>query len=410
MKPTRLFDLSERLPAISAAGILMSVLLLPAVIILLGPVGCSQETEKLGFSKPTPATPEELLAELKDHQQRIDQATDAVLKRINEFNASRKPGERTIQFGEIFSQDFTDAQRDILNQMITQEKDVSYKSLLEKIVTDRDTIQNLQERVMHLEQSLPDKFVVAKKGDKQHDLAMNYLINEAQVEPAKAKELLAQADQTDELVPGNKVWFAYDSKQDTFRTYVTRGEANQTPLAVRRALQRKIISERDEARTERDSAQSERDTARAEVSQLQQVKAGLESDIAALQQNKTALEASVARLSGDLSFRQNSLFYHAANVHDLRQQGVLTSVLKRVQDVKPVNFDTALDLRENTTITLDPQSFGLERIGRVRVLPSIFQEGRDFRVEMSEGTGVARVTILDPELFKGKEVLLAVGG
>ena len=118
----------------------------------------------------------------------------------------------------------------------------------------------------------------------------------------------------------------------------------------------------------------------------------------------------MARLSGALSFRQNSLFYHAANVHDLRQQGVLTSVLKRVQDVKPVNFDTALDLRENTTITLDPQSFGLERIGRVRVLPSIFQEGRDFRVEMSEGTGVARVTILDPELFKGKEVLLAVGG
>jgi len=31
-------------------------------------------------------------------------------------------------------------------------------------------------------------------------------------------------------------------------------------------------------------------------------------------------------------------------------------------------------------------------------------------VETSEGTGVARVTILDPELFKGKEVLLAVGG
>ncbi len=410
MKPTRLFALPERLPTISAAGLLMSALLLPAAVIVLGPVACSQGTEQLGFSKPAPATPEELLAELKEHQQKIDQATDAVLKRINEFNATRKPGERTIQFGEIFSQDFTDAQRDILNQMIKEEKDVSYKSLLEKIVADRDSIQNLQEKVMHLEQALPDKFVVAKKGDRQHDLAMNYLVNESQVDPAKAKELLSQVDQTDELVPGNKVWFAYDPKQDIFRTYVTRGEANQTPLAVRRALQRRIISERDEARTERDSAQTERDSAQAEVGQLQQVKAGLESDIASLQQNKAALEASVARLSADLSFRQNSLYYHAANVHDLKEQGVLSGVLKHVQDVKPVNFDTALDLRENTTITLEPRSFGLEHIGRVRVLPPIFQEGRDFRVETSEDTGVARVTILDPELFKGKEVLLAVGG
>jgi len=402
MKQPILFEPLKRRRAASPTGMLMLVLLLPAVLFILGPVACSQK-DQLGFSQPTPATPEELLTELKDHQQKIDQATDAVMKRIDEFNASRKPGERTIQFGEIFTQDFTDSQRDILNQMIAQEKDVSYKSLLEKIVTDRDTIQTLQEKVMHLEQALPDKFVVAKKGDRQRDLAMNYLVNEAQVEPAKAKQLLAEADGTDELVPGNKVWFAYDPKQDAFRTYVTRGEANQTPLVIRRAMQHKLVAERDEAVTGRDAAQ-------AEVSRLEQVKAGLESDISTLQLNKESLEASVARLSGDLSFRQNSLFYHAANVHDLKEQGVLTTVLKRVQDVKPVNFDTALDLRQNTTITLDPQSFGLERIGRVRVLPSIFQEGRDFKVETSEGTGAARVTILDPELFKGKEVLLAVGG
>ncbi len=402
MKRPISFDPSKRRWAAWPFGMLMLALLLPAAILTLGPVGCNQG-ERIGFTKPVPASPDELLAELKEHQQKIDRATDAVMKRIDEFNASRKPGERTIQFGEIFTQDFTDAQRDILNQMIAQEKDVSYKSLLEKIVADRDTIQNLQEKVMHLEQALPDKFVVAKKGDKQRDLAMNYLVNEAQVEPAKAKVLLKEADGTDELVPGNKVWFAYDPKQDTFRTYVTRGEANQTPLLLRRAMQKKLVAERDEAITGRDTAQ-------AEVSRLEQVKSGLESDIAALQQNKESLEASVARLSGDLAFRQNSLFYHAANVRDLKQQGVLSTVLKRVQDVKPVTFDTALDLRQNTTITLDPQSFGLEKIGRVRVLPSIFQEGRDFKVDVPEGSGVARVTILDPELFKGKEVLLAVGG
>lgn len=385
-------------------------LLLVAALTTLGSMACTRDSSKLGFSKPAPATSEELLAELKDHQQRIDQATDEVMKRIEEFNQSRKPGERTIRFSEIFSQGFTDAQRDILNQMIAEEKDVSYKSLLQTIVADRDAIQNLQEKVMHLEQSLPDKFVIVRKGDRHHDMALNYLINEAGVAPEKARGLLAQADQTDELVPGNKVWFAYDPKLDIFRTYVTRGEAGQTPLAIRRAIQRKLITERDQALSERDAALAERDTAQAEVARLHEVKAGLEADIAVLQQNKAALEVSVTHLSRDLSSRENSLYYHAANVRDLKAQGVLTPVLKRVRDVKPLHYETALDLRQNTTITLDPRLFGLERIDRVRLLPPIFQEGRDFSVETSEGTGNARVVILDPDLFKGKEVLLAVGG
>jgi hypothetical protein len=383
-------------------------LLLTAVIVVSSNA-CSREPN-LGFSKSTPATPEELVAELKDHQEKIDKATEEMLQRINEFNQSRQTGQRTIQFSEIFGQDFTDQQKDILNQMIAEEKDVSYKSILQQIVADRDAIQGLQEKVMHLEQSLPDQFVVARKGDRHHDLAMNYLVSDVKLDETKAKSLLDQADQTDELVPGNKVWFFYDPARDSFRTYVTQGEAGQTPLAVRRALKHRLITERDQALAQRDEEAAAKDAAVRAVNDLQQVKASLEADIALLRQNKAALEASVERLSGDLSFRLNSLFYHAANVRDLREKGVLTSVLKRVQDVKPINFDAALDLRDSNTITLAPEAFGLEHIGKVRMLPNIFQEGRDFRIETSENSGVARIVILDPELFKGKEVLLAIGG
>lgn len=377
-----------------------SFLLLAVAAVALASMACTQD---LKFSKAVPKTPEELLAELKTHQEKIDAATDATMKRIDEFNQSRKAGERTIHFSEIYGQEFTDAQRDVLNQMIAQEKDVSYKSLLEHIVADRNELQALQEKVMHLEQALPDKFVVVKKGDRHKDLAMNYLVNEMQLPPEKAKTLLAEADQTDELVPGNKVWFAYDPKDDAFRTYVTRGEARQLPLALRRANQRNLIGERDTARTERDTAQ-------AEVSNLQQVKAGLETDVSMLQANKASLEDSVSRLSSDLSFRQNSLFYHAENERSLKDQGVLSTVLKRVKDVKPLQYEASLDLRQGTTINLEPRLFGLESIDRIRLLPPIFQEGRDYSVETSEATGTAKVTILDPEIFKGKEVLVSVGG
>jgi len=305
-----------------------------------------------------------------------------MMKRIEVFNSSRKPGERTLQFSEIFTQDLNPEQRDVLNALVEQEKDISYKTLLQKIIADRDSIRELQEKVAHLEQTLPDKFVMAKRGDKHQDLAMAYLTGEANLDATKAKALLSQVDQTDELLAGNKVWFFYDPQQDTFRTYVTQGDAGQTPVRVRRARQRQLVKERDAYKSERDAAQSE-------AAALEQVKTQLESDIAT---------------------RENSLFYHAANAQNLKDQGVLSPVLKRLRDMKGVAFNESVDLRAQTNIDLVPQNFGLEQIRMVRLLPPVYQEGRDFSIETSEDSGSARVVILDPDVFKGKEVVLAIGG
>ena len=211
---------------------------------------------------------------------------------------------------------------------------------------------------------------------------MAYLTTDAHLETAKAKELLRQVDQTDELLPGNKVWFFYDPQRDSFRTYVTQGEAGQTPLAVRRAHQRKLIQERDTLKTERDSA-------RVEAATLQEVKTSLETDLAR---------------------RENSVFYHADAEQALKAQGVLSPVLKKVRDVTGVQYDESLDLREGTTITLVPQHYGLTKIRDVRMLPDIYEEGRDFTVEATEDGTSARIVFLAPEAFRGKEILLAVRG
>ncbi len=304
------------------------------------------------------------------------------MKRIEVFNASRKPGERSLQFSEIFTQDLNPEQRDVLNQLVEQEKDISYKALLQKIIADRDSIRGLQEKVAHLEQTLPDKFVVAKRGDRQQNLAMAYLTGEANLDPAKAKGLLKQVDQTDELLAGNKVWFFYDPQQDAFRTYVTQGDAGQTPIQVRRVRQRALMKERDAYKSERDTAQTE----------------------------AAALEETRIRLESDIATRQNSLYYHAATAQDLREKGVLSPVLKRLRDMKGLTFDESLDLRAASSIDLVPQNYGLEQISSVRLLPPVFQEGRDFSIETTGDHSSARVVILDPEVFKGKEVVLAIGG
>lgn len=367
----------------------------------------------VGCGRPGPGsakTPEELLGQLKEDRTEIDQTTDTMMKRLDQFNASRKPGERTLQFAEMFSQDLSPEQRDILNTMVEQEKDVSYKALLQKIIGDRDTIRRLQENVMRLEQTLPDKFVVAKKGDKQHDLALAYLTNEAKVDPAKAKTLLDQVDQTDELLAGNKVWYFYDADRDTFRTYVTQGEAGQTPLAVRRAQKRQLIKERNTYKTERDSAQAEVATLQQTKAELEATKSQLETDVDGLTQRKAELEGKVDDLTRDIATRENSLYYHAENERSLKDSGVLSSVLKKMRDVKGLHYDESLDLRQGTIITLTPQNYGLAGIREVRLLPPIYQEGRDYTIETSQDHSSARLVILDPNIFRGKEVLLAVRG
>src|SRR5262245_16762952 len=350
----------------------------PRALLLALSVAAAMTFGAVGCARPGPGsakTPDELLTQLQEDRTEIDKTSDTMMKRIEVFNESRKPGERTLQFSEIFTQDLNPEQRDVLNALVEQEKDISYKALLQKIIADRDSIRELQDKVAHLEQGLPDKFVVAKRGDKHQKLAMAYLTEEAQLDQEKAKSLLREVDQTDELLAGNRVWFFYDPNLDTFRTYVTQGDAGQTPVQVRRARQRELVKERDTYKGERDSAQAE-----------------------------------VVNLQTDIATQQNSLHYHAASAQNLKGQGVLSPVLKRLVDTKGLSFNESLDLRQATSIDLVPQNFGLDHIYGVRLLPSVYQEGRDFAVQTAEDFTSARVVILDPEVFKGKEVVLAIGG
>src|SRR5262247_1390913 len=99
-----------------------------------------------GCARPGPGTAkttDELLTQLQEDRTQIDQTSDTMMKRIDMFNTSRKPGERTLQFSEIFTQDLNPEQRDILDQLVEQEKDVSYRSLLQRIIADRDSIRGL---------------------------------------------------------------------------------------------------------------------------------------------------------------------------------------------------------------------------------------------------------------------------
>jgi len=392
---------------------------LGAVVIALVAVGsaaCSKGELEKGLSGPVPASSQELMAELQTQKERIDHASDEMMKRIDAFNATRGPGERKIQFSELFYSDLNPEQRDVLDQLLKEEKNPSYKNLLTNIVEDRSKIQSLQDEVMRLEQKLDDKFVVAKKGDTHYDLAHEYLVG-AGVSEEKTKELLSQIDLSEDILPGFKIWYNYDPDKDVFKTYVTQGEAGQTPLAVKRAVKRQLIGERDAAvaratALEQTKTELEQDVTdlRGDIRDLEDRRDSLSVEVADLEARNSQLQARTEDLSSDLETRRNSMYYYAGSEKTLAQQGVLTRFLKNLKDVKGVSFDAALDLRQAQSISFTPESFGLKSIRGVQVWPEVYKEGRDYTIQVSEDGASATVKIVDPNIFRQQRVLFSLRG
>lgn len=411
----------RRLRPAMVVGSLLATSALTVGLIVFGAVACSTSDVRTGLNSPVPSSPEALLAELKDDKDRIDRITDGMADRVKAFNDSRQPGQQTLRLSDVFYDDLTGSERDVLSTMLAAEEDVSYKALLQALARDRETIQTLQNRVMRMEQALPDQFVVAAKGDSQYDLAISYLTDSAGLERDRAERVLSRIDMSDELVPGNKVWFFYNPAADSFRTYVTQGDAGQMPIALRRAMKRKLISERDAARAHAEALtmdleltklrmESEVATLSEEIESLRDTRARLETEVSDLNGEQEYLESRVSQLSSALAEQENSVFFHAAAESELKDRGVITRFLKRFQDVQGVDYDQALDLAHESTISLRAEDLGLEKIGKVRLFPTVYHAERDYVVERSEDGATATVTILDPEIFKGKEVIVSVKG
>jgi chromosome segregation ATPase len=382
------------------------------VIALLS--GCSRTDD--GLSGPVPTSPEALIAELEAEKDRIDKRTDAMMERIEVFNASRAPGDRNVEFSELFYSDLAPEQRSILDELLAEEKRPSYKNLLTRIIEDRDRIKQMTDRIQYLEQRLPDNFVIVKAGQTHYDLAMEYLANEG-VDAAKSRQLVDEMGLQEDLVPGFKVWFNYFKEEDKFKTYVTRGEAGQTPLAVARASKRNLIHERDVAvaratALEETKATLETDITRlmGDVHSLEDRKAELNIQVADLEARNQDLNEKGQKLSEDLSLTQNSMYYYANSQQALAEQGVLSRFMKNLKDVKGISYDESLDLRQSTSINLEAQPYGLTEIKDVAIWPEIYQAGRDYTVEVADDGQSARVEIIDKNMFKKQRVLIALSG
>ena len=365
--------------------------------------------------KPVPVSPESLLKELEGARGDIDSKTRDIYARIQQFNQRMEVlGRKPISFSQVFLQGLSAEEEQALDQLVKGEKDPSYRGVLGQVVEDMKTIRDLQKKVTDLEATLPGEGVEIKPGDTHMKLAEKFLVEQHNLPPARAKELVARLNIMESgLQKGNRAFFYYDPARDFFGTWVVQGDAQSSPLAVVRAKEMRLIGERDQAVAKATDLEGKK-------AELEDILARLQEEIKALEARKSSLESNVAQLEGERNAAQaeakdvttkldtatNSMYYEADLADRLKARGVLTT-FNKVEKIGDVKFNSSLNLKQSKSIMLKPSMFGIDRIRDVRILPTFFKEKRDLDVKFVEDGGV-EVTVLDENALKGQRVLFVV--
>lgn len=282
---------------------------------------------------------------------------------------------------------FSDNERQILEDKIIKEKDVSIKSLLKDILDRDNEISGLKDKMKNYEASLP-KPHIAKKEETHHQIAMDFLINEKKVEKERALRLVEETILFDPLIPGFRVWNFYSN--DEFGTFVTQGNAPVSPSKLR--------STPEKSQGDIKKAEEERLTAR----------------IIKLRSEKNQLESRIKNLKEEIERELNSLFYMVDLEENLLKKGIIKKggFLRlgspKLEVTSSKDYEKKIDLRTEKIIEIHANPFNLKKIKKITLYPDLYKRDEDYKVEIAEDNQKAIVKILDAEKFRRERVVISV--
>ncbi len=289
------------------------------------------------------------------------------------------------------------AERDLLQQEIAKEKDVSLRSLLKEILKKKDQIAIMREHIADIERQLP-KPHIAQKGESHYQIALAFLMDEQGLEKAQAEKILARTVLFDELAEGFKVWNFYTCNE--YGTSVTQGNAAVSPGVFVRKAKKQLLDERDNAVVARNKLADD-------VKTLEGEKLETLAQLDLAQQEKENLEDSVSQLNN----RVHSMHYRLDSRKNLKKAGILKSgFLKstKLQDVGNDQFDRAMDLSKEYDLVISAQDLGVGQINGVELYPRFYKKGSSYKVFITPNKKHALLTLLEKEKFESERVVIAV--
>lgn len=288
-------------------------------------------------------------------------------------------------------------EREVLEQEIGKEKDVSIRSLLKEILNKKDEIRNLKDRIAAIEDLLPTPHI-AQKGESHYKIALAFLVDEKGVEPEKAKKMLARTALFDELAEGFKVWNFYSG--DEYGTSVTQGDADVSPNIFVHREKMRLVEEHDKVVWERDELA-------VNIKSLQEKQQTVISELDGVTKEKEVLAARVSELDKQV----NSMFYRLDSQKNLKKNKILKSgflASTRMKDVPAEEFDRTLDLSCDDQLVISAADLGVKKIKDVVLYPRFYKKGTSYKVVIASNKKHALLTLTDKTRFKSERVVIAV--
>ncbi len=206
-----------------------------------------------------------LVQKIDERNQDINAKQNDITELIRKYNQNVPEGKRVdIVFGDT-TMGMNAKQKQIVEDLLKQEKDVTWNGLLKEIIQKNDEISSLKEEIFKAQQQLPKPYDV-KRGDTHEKVSMKYLMEVEKLDKKKAEELVDKVRLIEELLPGFQVWLFY--KDDVFGTFVTQGKAKISPnrfayITRKQALERANTQGRQSVYDSLMQAQQKLDSANA---------------------------------------------------------------------------------------------------------------------------------------------------
>ncbi len=288
-------------------------------------------------------------------------------------------------------------ERELLEQQISKEKDISVRSLLKEILKKKDEISQLREDIAEIEDLLP-KPHIAQKGESHYQVAMAFLVDEKGVEKEQAVKMLRRVALFEELAEGFKVWNFYTGEE--YGTSVTQGDALVSPNVFVHRTKKKLVQARDRALSQRDKMAEN-------IIALEQKKDEIINQMNQVEKEKENLMTRI----NDLNRQVNSMFYQLDSQKNLKKKGILKSgffTAAKLKDISPEHFNHSLDLTIDDQLTISAADLGIQKIKDVILYPRLYKKGTSYKVLITRNKKHALLTLMDKTKFRSERVVIAV--
>jgi len=291
-------------------------------------------------------------------------------------------------------------------QVSQEEVEKLQKKMAEKEVT----INQLREKNTSLLLRIP-LILEVQKGDNHWGIAFDYLTQEKGVTTTEAQKILSDSLLFHPLLVGFKVGNYFD--EGIYGTFLTQGNSSISPRNLIQLENKKKVEIKVGLESQITELKIQKDELTEKMGDLEKEKKALNTQFDTQITSLTKNIENLQKIKDDLETKLNSVYYLLGTKQGLKARGILKGTFlgicgDRIGEVVFSDFQSSFDLRKSAEIEFQADDLNVSTIQKVRLLPKYYNEGEDYRVEISSGNKSVRIILLNEDKFLLSRIVIFV--